>query len=356
MGTHLHQAIGVDIGGTKLLAAIAEWQMDDNGELVYPNDGNLPVTLINETRVATPITETGFAAALNGLINTLQAKSPQQLPVGISSAGMIQPSTSAILGATGNLPALQGVDSFADLLTGTAPLYALNDANAAAFGEYAVLPPADQQKFTHVLMITLGTGIGGGFVINGQIFNGEHGGAMEVGHICLDPHSRRHCTCGKIGCWEAYASGTGLQSTLMKALADDAHQHPAEGTLSYKAKSNIRVTTYDLMASVNDKTQDDPLADEVIALWHDHLARGLASVVTVLNPGLVILGGGLGTAVDINYLRERLASRVLQPIPEMRVAQLDNAAGLVGAALLADQQRLSSTRAVASSNFVGSAS
>lgn len=340
MHTH-HQAIGLDIGGTKLLAALVDWVTDDKGNLVPFVDGGQTVSVTGTIRQATPTTPDDFAKTVQAMVAELQAKSDTPLPVGIASAGMIQPTTNAILGATGNLPALQGVASFNEILPEVAALYALNDANAAAYGEYGVLSVAEKTDYSHVLMITLGTGIGGGFVINGRIFSGENGGAMEVGHIALDPRSSRQCTCGKIGCWEAYASGTGLHSTLLKTLADEGHQHPDEGTLLAKSKAGEAVTTFDLMAAV--ARGNDTVANEVITTWHNHLAQGLAAVVTVLNPGLIILGGGLGNAVDIPNLQALLGERILQPVPTMRTAQLENTAGLVGAALLAAEQHPTST-------------
>ncbi len=332
-------AIGIDIGGTKLLAGLVSWP--ENGPLSHST-----VSVTDTIRIQTPDTTEDFFAALQRAISALNDKAGANapLPIGISSAGMIRPSDSHILGSTGNLPALQGVNSFSEGLNNPPKLHALNDANAAAYGEYAVLNN-DDSAYTNVLMITLGTGIGGGFVINGAIFDGEQGGAMEVGHICLDPRSQRHCTCGKIGCWEAYASGTGLQSTLTKTLADAAHQHATNADILLKQyQASQPVSTYDLMRAAE---ANDAVAQSVLHTWHMHLAQGLASVVSVLNPGLLILGGGLGNAVDIPKLTATLTPMVLQPVPAIRVAQWGNEAGLVGAALLAQKRYATTTQPVA---------
>lgn len=184
-----------------------------------------------------------------------------------------------------------------------------------------------------MLMITLGTGIGGGLIANGQPYHGATGGAMEVGHINLDPRSNRRCTCGLTGCWEAYASGTGLHATLTKALADAAHgtAHP-EPPLLQRFHAGEAVTTYHLMDAAK---ASDPLALSILETWHRHLAQGLATLITILNPGHVVIGGGLGEAVNEAQLMALVQERTFMPLPSVAVAQFGNDAGMVGAALLA---------------------
>ncbi|MFN8614378.1 MAG: ROK family protein [Vampirovibrionales bacterium] len=328
-------AMGIDIGGTKLLA----------GLMVWPSESSQKPDIVARQQVTTPKTSTEFFEALHGLIQAMnQAAQTQGIPtplgVGISSAGMIHPQTTAILGSTGNMPALKGVTSYRDGLEweqspyASAPLVAMNDATAAAFGEYAILEPTGSQpKPNDMLMITLGTGIGGGMIMNGQPYHGAHGGAMEVGHINLDPRSSRKCTCGLTGCWEAYASGTGLHATLAKALADAAHgSADPESPLLQRFHANEAVTTYHLMEAAQ---AQDALALSIVATWHEHLARGLATLITILNPGHVVIGGGLCHAVNPAQLMALVSERTFMPLPTVAVAQFGNDAGMVGAALLA---------------------
>ncbi|MDH4379555.1 MAG: ROK family protein [Vampirovibrionales bacterium] len=332
-------AIGIDIGGTKLLA----------GLMIWPSETSQRPEIVAREQVATPRTTPEFFLALHGLIDVMQANASEQgfslpiaapLAVGLSSAGMIHPTTTDILGSTGNMPALKGVKSYAKGLHwaqsqwSSVPLVAMNDATAAAFGEYAVWSDyVGDKKPEDMLMITLGTGIGGGLIVNGQPYHGATGGAMEVGHISLDPRSNRRCTCGLTGCWEAYASGTGLHATLTKALADAAHETAEPETpLLQRFHAGEAVTTYHLMDAV--KAQD-PLALSILDTWHRHLAQGLATLITVLNPGHVVIGGGLGEAVNEAQLMALVRERTFMPLPTVAVAQFGNDAGMVGAALLA---------------------
>jgi glucokinase len=156
---------------------------------------------------------------------------------------------------------------------------------------------------------------------------------MEVGHISLDPRSNRRCTCGLTGCWEAYASGTGLHATLVKALADAPYETSSvETPLLQRFHGGESVTTYHLMEAAH---AQDPLALSIMDTWHRHLAQGLATLITILNPGHVVIGGGLCEAVNEAQLMALVKERTFMPLPTVAVAQFGNDAGMVGAALLA---------------------
>jgi len=197
------------------------------------------------------------------------------------------------------------------------PTFALNDANAAALGEYTLLP----KKIKDVVFVTLGTGVGGGIISNGHLLTGDIGGAGEIGHITVNYNETKPCSCGKCGCLEQYASATGIVN-----IAKEKYGFP----------DNISAK------EIFDWAKGGNVA--AIRVVHDfsvYLAKGLGIVASVLNPKAIIIGGGVSNAGDIliESVTTHFEKYVFAPSKnvEFRLAKLGDMAGVYGAALYAKQ-------------------
>jgi glucokinase len=326
-------AIGVDIGGTKMSAALVDVSRGSERE------GSRPVHLISERfQVPTPKTPETFVEAIAQLVRQCQAVAPVSmagsLPVGIASAGIINHKAGEILGSTGNLPAITyhpfPLGKLVSEKTGL-PVHVENDANAAAYGEgFAGAARGIETYF----MITLGTGVGCGLVIDGQLLRGRHFSAGEAGHIRISLTNDRRCTCGKIGCWEIYASGTGLAVTGRRELAEVLHSPDARDLLGDQDADEI--TTH---AIIEGYQRGNRLAEQLVDKWHFFVATGLGSLMNTLDPDAVVIGGGMAKFVEPNRLKRYLHERVMGNIPQTPIlmAELDNQAGFIGAAKLAHE-------------------
>lgn len=314
----LRHAIGIDIGGTKILSGVISSNFSEGDELQNP------------LREATPKNATAFLDTLAQMCRTLSEQHGNPISaIGISTAGIVDSSTGTVLGSTANIPFLMEIPNLRDLLKERLglPVYVENDANAACYGEARI---GAGRGHDPVLMITLGTGVGGGFTENGRIYSGARFSAMEIGHICIDKDGKRYCTCGRLGCWEAFASGTGLEKTTRQVL----RQHPEANTstLMQLDKDIDQIGNHDLIAAWQN---GDMIAKLVMELWHQDIATGLGSIINVLDPHVVVVGGGLCKFVNFEKLSALTHQRSMLAGTPIRKAVLGNNAGMVGAAYLA---------------------
>ena len=310
-------AVGVDLGGTKIAAGV----VDEAGRIML------------ETRRPTP-TESADAVveAIVEVIEELRAQHPVT-SVGVGAPCFIANDRDYIM-FTANLPIRDvRLGSLISTRTGL-PTVIENDANAAAWAEFTF---GAGRGATDMVMITLGTGIGGGIVTNGQLVRGAFGVAAEVGHIEVVPGGRR-CGCGLDGCWEAHASGSGFVRTARELAA-------------------ARTAEASLLLSMGDGTADgiqglhvteaarkgDPVALAAFEVTGVLVGRGLAMLGTILDPSTYVIGGGLSDAADLfldtvqRAYGDHISARAHRPQAEFKVAVLGNAAGIVGAADLARQ-------------------
>ncbi len=191
------------------------------------------------------------------------------------------------------------------------PVYIENDANAAAFAEYSLMKGDRPHR---LVFITIGTGIGGGIIIDGKLFRGQ-GNAGEIGHICVERNGRP-CRCGRRGCLETYVSRKQLQEEIEKILPDKNHSMPS----------------LDTETIIHLITANQP---DVMKIFHeqmDYLAAGLENLFNIVDPDLVVLGGELSKLGNI--LVTSLQARLLRPI-KIIISHSGNDAGIIGAALLA---------------------
>jgi glucokinase len=206
-----------------------------------------------------------------------------------------------------------------------------NDANAAAYGEYQ----AGALKGTkNALAITLGTGIGSGIIIDGKIYAGSNFGAGEMGHTVI-AYKGRHCTCGRDGCWETYASATGLIRSTKEAMekAND-HNAPIWKLVNNDLNNVDGRTAFDAMRA------GDPIGKAVVDEYIAYLGCGLVNCINIFQPDILCIGGGICNEGEtlLKPLREYVASQAYTISEDKRTklckAMLGNDAGIIGAALL----------------------
>jgi glucokinase len=316
-GIPARSAIGLDIGGTKIAGG------------VVADDG----TVLDLLEVPTPATGDALETleVLRKVIGSLRDRHPAVEAIGAGAAGMVQWPSGHIRWAPNNayreLPLRQ-------LLTQETGLPAIvdNDANVAAWAEARHGVAAG---YEHVVVLTVGTGIGAGVVLGGQLQRGHSGLGGEIGHIILTPGGSR-CGCGNTGCLEAMASGTALGRAGREAAAADPGGILA--TLAGGAEKVTGQTVFDA-AQRGDRTARELFGQ--IGYW---LGVGIASVVNLLDIELVVIGGGLVSAGELLLGPTRdsfgsfLFGRARRPLPAIVPAHFGPDAGVVGAAALALDQ------------------
>ncbi len=307
-------ALGIDIGGTKVA-----------GGVVAP-DG----TIVATARRATPgasVSDTEDAIA--AVVEELAAGHDGELVgAGIGAAGWFDRTGDTVLFS----PHLAWRHSSLrkDLAARLQrPLWVGNDADAAAWAEYRY---GAARGADLALMVTLGTGIGGGIVMDGRLQRGAHGVAGEWGHMRVVPDGRL-CACGNRGCWEQYASGSALGQTAREV----AGTSPAAAALLLERVEGqaSRLTGEDVARAAYD---GDPLALELVTEVGVWLGQGIADLAAVLDPEVVVIGGGVSVLGEMVLgpararLERALPGRGFRPGPRIVAAELGAQAGMVGAA------------------------
>lgn len=207
-------------------------------------------------------------------------------------------------------------------------VYLENDANVAAYGETLAGAAAG---YDDVVVITLGTGVGGGIIIDGKIYTGFNGFAGELGHMVVE-YGGRPCTCGRKGCIEAYASATGLINMTKEAM--QAHPDSALWKVAPTLDDVNGKTAYDGMR------MGDPVATEVVNTYQNYLGAGLTNYINIFQPEVLLIGGGIckegeTLLAPLREFIEREAYSIKgQPTCQLRVCKLGNDAGTIGAAML----------------------
>ena len=306
--------VGVDIGGTKIAAGL----VDEKGHVVA------------QERTVSPAKHPAEIVRTIGELVRSLGHAGEVEAVGASAAGFVDKQRATLVFAP-NLawrdePLKQHLERELDL-----PVVVENDANAAAWGEFTFGAAEDAEN---LLMLTIGTGVGGGVVLDGELVRGGFGMGGEVGHIRMVPGGVR-CGCGNLGCLESYGSG----SALVRMTREEAAVSPDRARrLLERAGGDVEQITGPLITQA---AQDgDPFAVEQLAELGDWLGQGIATLAAVLDPSVVVIGGGVAEAGDLllDPIRRSYVDNVTvaghRPILEVRRAMLPNA-GLVGVADLA---------------------
>jgi glucokinase len=308
-------AIGVDVGGTKVAAGI----VDESGSVL---------ALVRRPTPSDDVAET--EAVIAEVVAELTARY-DVVAVGIGAAGWIADDRATVLFsphlAWRNEPLRDALKGRIGL-----PVTVENDANAAAWAEYRYGAARGERV---VACVTLGTGIGGGLVVSGILYRGAHGVSCEWGHMCVVPDGRR-CVCGNRGCWEMYASG----SALARDARELAEVSPvaAHRLLELVEGEPAALTGADVTIAAR---EGDPAAVEIFTAMGRWLGRGIADLAAIIDPSVVVIGGGVSEAGDLllNPARDTflssLTGRGFRPAAPIRLAALGPDAGLVGAADLA---------------------
>lgn len=311
--------IGIDVGGTNLRLGVIE----------CGDTQNSPARLLDEMRfqadfsVLCKFYQKDPDQAWREIIDTIaraiesvRAKYPAVIAVGIGFPGFIDPSTQKI-SLSPNLPGLSNVDLSKDLSALIAlPVITENDALAAAYGEFAMAAAS----IDNMIYLGLGTGVGGGLILNRSPFPGQHGVAMEVGHIITVPNGRL-CGCGNHGCMEQYASASGVSTTYLEASGE--HYSAAEIAAHAGAGDQDAIAAYNLAG--------------------ESLAQALAHILKVIDVTEIVIGGGMSAGWQ--FMQPAFQQRLEQDlIPALRgkvnvhVSGIGDQAGMIGAAMLARQK------------------
>jgi glucokinase len=314
----MSQTIGVDVGGTKIAAGV----VDEKGAIVEMV--KRPTPAANASRTVEMISE-----AVKELTSRHEVEA-----VGIGAAGFVEESRSSVVFAPNlawrNEPVARHVEDRTGL-----PVIVENDANAAAWAETTL---GAARGHDHVVMITIGTGIGGGQVLNGELYRGRWGMACEPGHYRVVPDGRL-CGCGNRGCWEQYASG----SALVAEARDFARRSPGAAVrlLQLAGGSPEGITGPDVTVAAREGDAAALRCFDIIGRW---LGEGLADLAAILDPGCFVIGGGVSEAGDLLLAQTRavfesgLTGRQYRPHAAVVLAELGPEAGLIGAADLARQR------------------
>ena len=314
-------AIGVDVGGTKALA------------LVVARDGRV----LGEARAATPHDATreageATAAALTDLVHHLAATHQLNVaatPVGVGLPGLTR--KDGRLAFAPNLQSASGADlgSLLGASLASSRVFCENDANCATVAEHEWGAGRGVDDF---VMVTLGTGIGGGIIAEGKLLQGRSGFAGEIGHMVVEAHGIP-CPCGGMGCWERYASGSGLKRLIREAAKEG--QLP---TLLAAHGSAEMIRPEDVTQAGAEGLEEAIDLLRQVSWW---LALGLSNLVAVLDSGHFVIGGGLSSASDLvlPFTRDYLANLVegYQSRPAITVAasMFGPRSGAIGAAMIA---------------------
>ena len=312
-------AIGIDIGGTKVAGGVvdAEGKVHGRARRDTPHRSTSP-RVVEDTIVSV------VEELLAGTDEPIEA-------VGIGAAGFVAADRATVVFAPHlswrNEPLREALSSRVAL-----PTFVDNDANAAVWAEHRFGAGRGE---SHLVMVNLGTGIGGGIVLDGHVIRGRHGIAGEFGHMQVVPDGIR-CECGNRGCWEQYASGNAL---VREARALFSAGSPVVSDLFDRVGGRPEDLTGPL---VTEAARDgDPLARELLSEIGRWLGLGIADLAAALDPGTFVIGGGVSAAGDLLLeparvaFRRQLTGRGYRPEAAIVAAQLGNEAGLVGAADLA---------------------
>lgn len=302
---------GVDVGGTSVKIGLfstegeilEKWEIktrrENQGEAILPD----------------------IAASLNAKIAEKGLKKEDIKGIGI---GIPAPVTGdGIVKNTANLGwGYKEVNRELRELTGL-DVQAGNDANLAALGEMWLGAGGGQEN---MIMVTLGTGVGGGAIMNGKALVGANGAAAEIGHVCVNYHERKKCGCGKTGCLEQYASATGIARLARMRLAWD------------DTPSILRDQPIDAKAVFDALKAGDKVAEEIVDEFGEYLGHGLADAAVLVDPAVIVIGGGVSKAGDIMipYIKKYFLEKAFfaNTKTEFVIAKLDNDAGICGAAKL----------------------
>ncbi|MDQ1695066.1 MAG: glucokinase [Frankiaceae bacterium] len=307
-------AIGIDIGGTKVAAGV----VDENGQVLA------------QARRRTPSRDPEHLVDVVSEIVRQLLSEHQVGAVGVGAAGFVDADRKTVLFAPNlawrDAPLRDEIAARVDL-----PVVVENDANAAAWGEYRF---GAGERQADVMVLTIGTGIGAGLILDGSLYRGRFGIAGEPGHVRVVPGGRQ-CGCGNYGCWEQYCSGT----ALVRAAREIATERPDDGKRLRELAGDVESIDGPVVARA--AQEGDPAAIDCFQEIGRWLGQGVADLAAILDPGRFVIGGGVSDAGDLllgparDTYAAALTGRGHRPLADLVAARLGSEAGLIGAADLA---------------------
>jgi glucokinase len=313
------KTLGIDIGGTKILTAV----VNAEGKILSRDRGVTPAEEGHEAMVKSVLESVSRA------LGQARLTAADLLAVGLGAPGLSNPET-GILFTSPHLPGWKDVP-LRDIMERELgrKVFLINDANAAALGE---LYFGAAWGARNLIYVTVGTGIGGGIIIDGRLYTGSAGMAGEIGHMVVDDEGPL-CHCGNRGCWEALVSGTALAREARRKIEEGAATSILECAGGDIDRVNAEVIHKAAQAS-------DSLAKELIARAAYYLGVGLSSLINIFNPEVVVIGGGLSDIGDMllkpafEEAGRRAYKQVCQSVRFAR-AELGRDSGVLGAAAFA---------------------
>ena len=286
----MKKALAIDVGGTKIYATI----IDENGNII----GEIE-------KYSTPKNYDEIVSTFKDIIS----KHEKNIDiVAFSTCGAVNNENTKIISSTGNIAVGYNQTDFKSL--STKPVFVENDANCAAWAEYKI---GAAKGCLNSIMLTLGTGVGGGIIINGHLLKGKNGAAGEM-HFKMRTDNHRKCTCGSYDCFEAYCSGTGLKLT------------------GEEISGNKAITTYDIIDGVKN---NDELMTRIFNTWQNDIIAGTVGLTNIFDPDCIVLSGSMAEFVDTEYLTEETNKQIVTTPTKIKKATTGNYSGMIGAALLA---------------------
>ena len=307
--------IGIDVGGTNVKLAL----VSPEGKIIYSN------SIPTHAEMGYEYTVNNIKEAIRDLLKETDSKPENIQGIGFGFPGQVD-YKSGIVRLAPNIPGWVDVP-IAKMIEEEfhIPTRVDNDVRCAALGE---LNFGAGKGCENLICITVGTGIGSGLIVNGKLVRGASNAAGEIGHIKLQMNGGPICGCGDTGCMEAFASGPSIV-----ALAEE-YIRGGKST-KYRELANPDITPYVVAVAAK---EGDPVARQIFRVMGEYIGMGLVSVVNLLNPEKIIIGGGVADAGDILFdpIKETIAKRAMTIQKEVEIvpAQLGNTAGVIGASLL----------------------
>lgn len=313
--------IGIDLGGTTVKFAIVTLE----GEV--QQKWSIETNILDEGSHIVP----EIIESINHRLNLYDLKADDFVGIGMGTPGSVDRENGTVIGAYNlNWKTLQPVRE--QIEAGTGIQFTLdNDANVAALGERW---KGAGENNPDVIFMTLGTGVGGGIIAEGNLLHGVAGCAGEIGHVTVDPHGFE-CTCGKVGCLETVASATGV----VRVARQLSEEYAGDSELKRRLDDGQDISSKDVFVLAE---QDDPFALMVVDKVCFYLGLACGNLGNTLNPSSIVLGGGVSAAGEFlrsrveNYFNEYTFPQVREST-QIKLAQLGNDAGVIGAASLALQ-------------------
>ncbi len=310
--------IGVDLGGTSIKFAV----VTQTGQVI--DQWNMLTDVSDQGSRITP----SIIEAINSYMQANGYGPDDFIGIGMGTPGTVDRERGTVIGAFNlNWKTEQPLRELIEAGTGI-PFYLDNDANVAALGEQWVGAGNNEPD---VVFVTLGTGVGGGVIMNGQLLHGAVGAAGEIGHMTVDRNGYL-CTCGNVGCLETVASATGIVRVAM----DDAESFEQGTPLRDRILAKEAVDTKVVMDMAK---EGDAYALYVVNKISEHLGYAAGNIGNILNPSTIVIGGGVSKAGEflVDYIRKHFdvyAFPTVRTSTKIRLAQLGNDAGVIGASSL----------------------